>query len=148
MISIELFGNPVPQARPRIVRRGAFTHAYDPHSKLKEGYKWQIKSQYRGVPMTVPLCADLIFFMPIPKSSSGIKKRQMANGVIPHTKKPDLDNMVKFIFDCLNALVFKDDSLIIELRCKKIYSDSPGTLIRLIPLADEKRELLYENCTR
>jgi Holliday junction resolvase RusA-like endonuclease len=146
MISIELYGDPVPQARPRIVRGGR--HSYDPKAKIKEGYKWQIKSQYREEVLLPPLCADLIFFMPIPKSTSKLKRRQMLNGTIPHMKKPDLDNMIKFVFDCMNGLVFQDDSQISELRAKKIYSESPGTLIRLIPLADDNRELLYENSTR
>lgn len=146
MITIELFGNPIPQARPRIVRGGK--HAYDPKASLKEGYKWQIKSQFRDEPITAPFAADIIFFMPIPKSLSGVKKRQMLNGRIPHIKKPDLDNLSKFIFDCMNTLVFDDDSQLVELRAKKIYSDKPGTLVRIIPLADDKREFLYENTSR
>lgn len=148
MICFELFGNPVAQQRPRFARRGNHVACYDPQSKIKEGYGWQIKSQFREKPITTPLALDLIFFMPIPKSSSGIKKRQMANGIIAHTKKPDLDNLIKFILDCLNKLAFDDDSQIVEIRAKKIYSTKPGTTVRLIPLADEKRKLLYENSAR
>ena len=96
----------------------------------------------------MPLALDIIFFMPIPKSLSSIKKRQRENGLIAHICKPDLDNLEKFVLDCLNGLVFKDDAQICEMRAKKIYSSKPGTLIRIIPLADEKRELLYENCSR
>lgn len=148
MISIELFGNPVPQQRPRFARKGKFVSCYDNQSKLKEGYRWQIKSQFREDPIKTPLAVDLIFFMPIPKSTSGIKKRQMGNGIIAHTKKPDIDNLQKFILDCLNKLAFEDDSQIVEIRAKKIYSSKPGTTVRLIPLADEKRKLLYENSAR
>jgi Holliday junction resolvase RusA-like endonuclease len=72
----------------------------------------------------------------------------MENGVIAHIKKPDLDNLAKFFLDCSNKLLFNDDSQICELRAKKIYSSKPGTLVRLIPLSDEKRNLLYENCSR
>lgn len=148
MISLELYGDPIAQKRPRFSRIGNHVHCYDDQAKIKEGYRWQIRSLYREDPLTIPLAIDLVFFMPIPKSSSGIKKRQMANGIIPHQKKPDLDNCIKFILDTLNGLTFKDDSQISEIRAKKIYSNKPGTLIRLIPLADEKRELLYENCSR
>ncbi len=148
MISIELFGNPIPQQRPRFARRGNFVSCYDAQSKIKEAYQWQIRSQFREDPLAVPLSMDLVFFMPIPKSESGIKKRQKANGLIAHTKKPDLDNLVKLILDCMNKIAFVDDSQIVEIRAKKIYSSKPGTLIRLIPLSDEKRNLLYENCAR
>ncbi|MFP3859254.1 MAG: RusA family crossover junction endodeoxyribonuclease [Bacteroidales bacterium] len=148
MISIELYGNPIPQKRTRFARRGKIICGIDDQKHLKEGYRWQIKSQYKEEALKVPVALDIIFYMPIPKSLSGIKKRQMANGIIAHSKKPDLDNLEKFLIDCLNKIVFHDDCQIIEMRTKKIYSTKPGTTVRIIPLADEKRELLYENCTR
>lgn len=148
MITLELYGDPVAQQRPRFARKGNIVSTYDNQAKLKEGYKWQIRSQFREEPLTIPIALDLVFFMPIPKSTLGIKKRQMANGVIAHQKKPDLDNMIKFYLDCMNKVTFADDSQICEIRAKKIYSNNPGTLVRIIPLTDEKRNLLYENCAR
>lgn len=148
MITVELFGKPIPQQRPRFARRGSHVHCYDNQANLKEGYKWQIKSQFKDDPWEIPLALDLVFFMPIPKATSAIKKRQMAHGVIAHMKKPDIDNLQKFVLDCLNGILFKDDSQITEIRAKKMYANKPGTLIRMIPLSDEKRNLLYENCAR
>lgn len=148
MISLEFFGVPIAQKRPRFARRGSYVGCYDEQAKLKEGIRWQLRSQYKADPLPVPIALDLVFFMPIPKSSSSLKKRQMANGVISHVKKPDLDNLQKFILDALNGELFKDDSQIVEIRAKKIYADKPRTLVRLIPLADEKRDLLYANCSR
>jgi Holliday junction resolvase RusA-like endonuclease len=148
MISLDLFGDPVAKARPKFCRQGKFVRTYDPQDKLKEGIQWQLRSLYKNDPLTIPLALDIIFFMPISKSLSGIKKRQMANGIIAHVKKPDLDNLNKFYMDCMNKIVFNDDSQIVEIRAKKIYSNKSGTLIRIIPLSDEKRELLYENISR
>lgn len=148
MISLDLFGDPISKISPHFRRRGKFINAYDPKEKLKVGVQWQIRSIYKNEPLTVPVALDIIFFMPIPASQSGIKKRQMANGIIAHTKKPDIDNLQKFYCDCMKKIVFKDDAQIVEIRAKKIYSNKSGTLIRIIPLSDEKRELLYENCSR
>lgn len=148
MISIEIFGDPKPQTRPRFTRGSNFPHAYDSQKKFKESLKWQIRSQYREAPLKVPVKLDLLFFMPIPKSTPKFKQRQMVNGLLAHTKKPDLDNLIKLILDTCNGLLFDDDSCICEMRAKKIYSDKPGTLIRCLPLADERKELLYENCAR
>ncbi len=148
MISIELDGNPIAQKRPRIARSANSSWCYDSQKELKDGSQWQLRSQFRESPLTVPVAIDLIFFMPIPKSTSAFKKRQMQNGIIAHTKKPDIDNLQKFILDCMNKLVFEDDSQVCEIRAKKIYSSKPATLIRVIPLADEKRDILYENCSR
>lgn len=148
MITLELYGNPVPQARPRVCRRGSKITAYDPKYIEKKEFQWQIQSQHREEALTVPVSLDLIFYMPIPKSTSGIKTRQMQNGLIGHIKKPDIDNLIKFVLDCMNKIVFADDSQVSEIRAKKIYSSKPGTLIRVIPQSDEKRQLLYENCAR
>ena len=35
----------------------------------------------------------------------------------------DVDNYVKFYMDCMNKLVYLDDSQVIELRATKEYSD-------------------------
>ena len=148
MISMELEGNPIAQKRPRIARGPNSSWCYDSQKELKDGSQWQLRSQFREPPLTVPVSIDLIFFMPIPKSTSAFKKRQMQNGIIAHTKKPDIDNLQKFILDCMNKLVFEDDSQVCEIRAKKIYSSKPATLIRVIPLTDEKRDILYENCSR
>lgn len=134
MISIDLHGEPVPQKRPRFSKKGQFVHIYDAQAKLKEGYKWQIRSQYNNEPIGGPVLIVITFFMPIPKSTSGIKKRQMLNGRIHHIKKPDIDNLQKFIFDCLNELVLRDDAQIVEVKAKKIYSTKPETKICIIPL--------------
>lgn len=148
MISFDLYGDPTPQKRARHSRINGRIRTFNPQKSEREQIQWQIKSQFKEDPFTIPLALDMIFLMPIPESSSGIKKKQMANGLIAHTKKPDLDNLAKFILDAMNNLVFKDDSQVIEIRMKKIYSSKPGTVVRIIPMAGEKRELLYENCAR
>ena len=148
MISFDLYGPPIAQKRARHSRVNGHMRTFNPQKTEREQVQWQIKSQFRGEPLTIPIALDLIFLMPIAESTTNTKKKQMANGLIAHTKKPDLDNLAKFILDAMNNLVFKDDSQVIEIRMKKIYSTSPGTVIRVIPMASEKRELLYENCAR
>lgn len=148
MISFDLYGDPIPQKRARHSRVNGRMMTFNPQKLEREQIQWQIKSQFKEEPFTIPLALDLIFLMPIPASSSATKKKQMANGLIAHTKKPDLDNLCKFYLDAMNNLVFKDDSQVIEIRMKKIYSSTPGTTIRVIPMASDKRELLYENCAR
>jgi len=140
MISLDLYGDPIPQARARTVRRGGKSITYDPNAKLKEGYKWQIRSQFREEPLTVPVAMDVVFMMPIPKATSKSKTAAMLNGAIHHMKRPDVDNMLKLVSDVLNNLVFKDDSQIIEIRARKIYSSKPGTYIRIIPIENQTKQ--------
>lgn len=141
MISLDLFGIPVPSARPRFNFRTK--HAYEDaeQGKLKEGAKWQLKSQYREEPLGCAVSIDLTFYLPIPKSASKPKQRQMLNGVMHHISKPDIDNLQKFVLDCLNGIVIEDDRRVIEIRARKIYSTKPGTLIRIMPVRAEHNEL-------
>lgn len=133
MISLDLFGDPV--AKMRAGRKGRLT--YDPQEKLKEGYKWQVRSQYREEPLGCPVMIDIVFMMPIPKSTSKVKQRAMLNGQIHHMARPDVDNMCKFYFDVLNNLVLKDDAQVVEVHAKKIYSSKPGTYLRIIPMENQ-----------
>ena len=116
----------------RAGRRGRFT--YDPQQKLKEGYKWQVRSQYREEPLLQPVVVEAIFMMPIPKSTSKVKQRAMLNGTYYHTVKPDVDNILKFYLDVLNNLVVKDDNQVVEVRARKIYSSKPGVHLRITPI--------------
>lgn len=148
MIELDLYGDPIPQKRPKFFRRGDHVGCYDDQIKLKQGFQWQMKSLYRGDPLECPLSLQITFFMPIPKSTSKVKKKQMINGVIAHIKRPDLDNLQKFLFDCMNGLIFKDDSQIVAIHARKIYAENPGTFVRIFPLADTNESLVYENLTR
>jgi Holliday junction resolvase RusA-like endonuclease len=113
---------------------------YDKQKKDKDLVRWQMKFDYKEQPLTGPLRIDLVFRMAIPKSTSGVRKRQMIHGVIHHMKKPDIDNLTKFIFDCMNDLVFKDDAQICELNVKKIYSEYPSTLIKITALQEDNNQ--------
>jgi Holliday junction resolvase RusA-like endonuclease len=135
MISLSLFGDPIPLKR---ARSSGSLH-YDPQKKEKEQIKWQIRSQFRDNPIASPISLDLIFFMPIPKSTSSIRKKQMINGSIFHCHRPDVDNLAKLILDCLNNIVYLDDSQVIEMKAKKVYSEKPGTLIRIEALSSSNQ---------
>lgn len=66
----------------------------------------------------VPL---MVFKMPIPKSSRGIKPGDL------HTKKPDIDNLIKGLFDAANGIAWVDDNRVASIgSVQKIYSDEPG----------------------
>ena len=54
----------------------------------------------------------------------GSKKRlqQIRDGEDFPTKKPDIDNIEKIIEDALNGLAYKDDSQIVEVFKRKIWT--------------------------
>ena len=63
--------------------------------------------------MTGPLEIDVSFFLPRPKS--------LPKKIAYHTKRPDLDNLLKSVLDALNGVVFKDDSQVVAIQAYKYY---------------------------
>ena len=51
----------------------------------------------------------------------------------PHIYRPDVDNLIKFIGDALNEVLWIDDALIYEIHVRKIYSLTPKTRICVEP---------------
>ena len=83
------------------------------------------------MPTEKPLTVDVRFYRPIQKSISKIERQRRLTGQSWPTVKPDVDNYVKAILDALNGVAFKDDSQIVVLYARKIYSDNPRTEIEI-----------------
>ena len=51
-----------------------------------------------------------------------------------HTKKPDIDNLIKYVLDSLSGHngFFLDDNQIYTIYAEKLYSDKPRTEIMII----------------
>ena len=127
MTVYELPGPPIPLKRHR--HSGKTT--YDPQKKEKDRLRWYVLSQYRdSVPARDPFHLKIEFLMPIPQSISLKKAREIS--MKPHSKKPDLSNLIKFVEDCFNGILWEDDNLISSIEATKFYSESPKTLFKII----------------
>lgn len=73
-------------------------------------------------PVTIRIVAR---YMPA-KSTSKKKMKQMLDGEILPLKKPDMDNIVKVIADALNSVAYQDDSQVVLVKAKKVYSAVEG----------------------
>lgn len=121
-----------PMGAVRMTQRGKYTNrraqAYLAH---KNFLKWHFNAQHEGEPIDTPVVAEVIFYMPIPKSWSNVKKsRAMGAG---HISKPDIDNLVKTVFDAANGIIWSDDNRVISVTARKIYSDTPGVKLKVQP---------------
>ena len=126
-----VLGQPVAQGRPRFARRGNLTVAYDPSKDKKSWIKLQLMEQFNKPVLTEPLVVEVVFYMPVPKSTSKKKAGLMLSNEIKHTKKPDLDNFLKMILDCSNGIIFRDDSQIWQLNSRKVYGEELRTEIKV-----------------
>ena len=90
-------------------------------------------------PLSGPLKIDVTFYMPIPKSrktsrkdATGKRKQYPVSHGQSHIAKPDIDNLIKGLFDALNKNVWNDDNQICEVKSKKVYGDIPGIEFSLL----------------
>ena len=121
-ISFTIEGEPTGKGRPRHGKYKTYTPAKTKavENNIAYFFKVNIGHYFEGY---VKLKLDLYYS--IAKSDSKKKKLMKLNNEIRPNKKPDIDNVVKLVADALNEVAYKDDTQIIELECRKFYSDIP-----------------------
>ncbi len=125
-IKITIYGEPVPQGRPRFTRTG---HAYDPkksadYKKLAKLWITQaLKRIDNFKPFDSALCVDLVFYLGVPASWTKKRRLEAVQGAMrPIVKNGDIDNMVKAVLDACNGLAWVDDCIVTDLTAKKRYT--------------------------
>ena len=128
-MEIVVYGEPVPQGRPKFVRIGNHVHTYDPEKSrsYKQLVRFWVTQHLKKIdgfkPYENALCVDLTFYLGIPTSWSKQKRIQASQGVIrPIVRNGDIDNMVKAILDANNGLLWVDDAIITDLSARKRYT--------------------------
>ena len=140
MCYVRVEGTPKPQKRHRTSSENGYIRNYDPSSKDKSIFE---KKLTRNNPklLTGAISLTLTFLMPRPKNHYRTGKYQnklKKNSPVYHLKKPDIDNLIKFVLDCGNSILWKDDSQIFQIEALKKYCKYPRTEI-------EYWEIPYEN---
>lgn len=130
MKQLTIDGVPVAKGRPRLGRYGTYT------PKKTQEYEKYVKmcwfAKYGGIqPSEQSLEVNIVFYLPIPKSVNKKQRAEMLDGRIKHTKKPDIDNLIKSVLDALNGIAYSDDSKIIKVAAEKQYSEKPRTEIQI-----------------
>jgi Holliday junction resolvase RusA-like endonuclease len=123
-------GVPTPLARARI---GRGRKPWDSQKKLKNDTAILLEYQHNGAPLYEgALHFDIVFFFPFPQTVSKSKIEQLRGK--SHVFKPDLSNLIKFIEDVGNGILYHDDSLIASISARKCYDDIPRTefIIKII----------------
>ncbi len=128
-IRIVIDGEPVAKGRPRIgrLKNGgpvAFTPART--RRYEDVIKLAASLEMKGRdPLDEPLGVSINVVLPVPSSWSRKRQREALEGLRLPAKKPDADNYVKAVLDGLNTIVFRDDSLVVDLSVSKRYGAKP-----------------------
>jgi Holliday junction resolvase RusA-like endonuclease len=132
MITFHVDGIPVQKNRPRFRRVGNFVQIYSDAKTVK--WEDQVKTAAERAMgsqevLETPVSVYLYFRLSIPKSTPKKRLDAFLEGLVAHTKKPDIDNLAKSVLDGMDGVVYKNDSQITTLHLKKVYAADPGVSI-------------------
>lgn len=131
MIVLEVLGEPEAQARPRVFRVRDGVRAVSP--KTRWYYQVMLAAEQAIENGTSPIrdAVHIRLEFRMPRIKSLPKRRE-----IPHTKKPDWDNLAKAFVDALVPVLLVSDSLVTQAIVRKRYAlpeETPGCRAVLNP---------------
>ena len=120
-----ILGDPRPQGRPRFARMGKFVKAYDPKDSrdYKQTLAAQIAAQNPEYVADRAICLECEFIFARPKT--------LPKKVQDHTRKPDIDNLVKSFLDAATGILWRDDTQIVSISARKDYGDVPQIRVKV-----------------
>ena len=131
MINFIYKGEAVGKGRPRVSRRGNYVHTYTPEKTriFEEALLYTFMASTREeMPVykrEQALKTEVRIGVAIPKSYSKRKREACLSGELAPSKKPDIDNILKAIFDALNGYAYEDNAQIVQIRAEKFYTEDP-----------------------
>lgn len=134
-VKFEIPGEPVAKARARATMVAGRARLYTPEKTEKYEARVALFAQQAMAgrpPMAGGLALSVVALFGV--SQSWAKKKQAAAlaGLEAHTKKPDLDNVIKAIKDGMNGIVWGDDSQVCALiECRKGFSEVPRVIVEV-----------------
>ncbi|NNM43907.1 MAG: RusA family crossover junction endodeoxyribonuclease [Chlamydiae bacterium] len=124
MERIEIEGRPIAWQRVG-VNRGRF---FDRQSKERESFKWKLKKSFTKQPIETPIALGCIFSFAVPKTAS--KSKRMALLGTFYEGRSDVDNLVKWIGDVGQGILWQDDKQIVKLiNVEKVWAEQDKTTI-------------------
>lgn len=112
-----------PRQRHRIAKNDAgkqyvrnYTSERAPIQTFKATVRMAAQQAYQGPPLEGPLRCDLEFVFPRP---SGLIWKTKPMPRLPHSKRPDRDNLDKAVMDALKSLLWLDDAQVCDGRIQK-----------------------------
>jgi Holliday junction resolvase RusA-like endonuclease len=133
--SFRVYGT--PKAQPRS-RRSASGGVYNPGTadEWKMLVAMAFKAEYHGKIVTEPVSVTATFYFKTPKKL--IKSVEFTD--VPHTSKPDIDNVLKSTLDALTDIgAWADDSQVFSVTAHKWYGEEcnkPGAFISIYKIIE------------
>lgn len=135
MVRITVYGLPAPQGSKRHVGRGIMIESSKNVKPWREAVKYAALEVRQSMAISTiigPVCAEMIFTMPKPKSASKGRRTWP-------DRRPDLSKLVRSTEDALTEiLIWEDDARVVSCYARKVFPgehpdalESPGCVIKL-----------------
>lgn len=150
ILDIIIPGAPHAQGRARFARMGNHVRAYDP----KESKDWKSfarlcmslersKNPWGGMEFLIPEGpVGIILTACFACTSTDSKKKKLASLLRWHTKKPDLDNILKAVKDAAKGILWQDDSQVCSILATKVIlptGEAPHVRVKVYPVVEEAK---------
>lgn len=114
-----VYGDPLPKGSvraftPKGWNRPILTSATKGLKKWEEKIASAANAQANGILLTGPVHVKIAFFLTRPQS--------LPKKVRLHTKRPDLDKLIRGATDALTGIVWKDDAQAVSILATKHYT--------------------------
>lgn len=137
-MSVEFFvpGVPVAKGSAKAFYNKKAGRAFVTQDNLEKQKPWvsliSVKAESAGLALSdAAIHVALIFNMPRPKAHFGSSGKLKPSAPLLHRSKPDIDKISRAVLDALTFIAWKDDSQVCSLYAQKMYSDTPGVLIKI-----------------
>jgi Holliday junction resolvase RusA-like endonuclease len=137
VVAFTVPGTPVGKGRPKFARRGNHVTTYTPEKTASYENLVKVKAEEAMVGRQLiegAVSVVIALYVTPPASWSQKKQRQALEGRIFPTSKPDIDNVIKGIFDACNEIVWKDDKQAVDVRVVKRYGQVARAAVEVRPL--------------
>ncbi len=127
----------IPKAQMRVrFAQGGRTYKAKGQKMAEESIMTFLARYQPEQPMDGPLVLGVKAYLPVPKSKPQKFRKAALTGSIRPTVKPDLDNLLKNIKDCMTSMNFwNDDRQVVQYLqgTGKYYSLHPRWEVELLP---------------
>lgn len=126
------------KGRPRFASRGGYVTTYTPDKTRT--YEASVLSAYKaagGGLIDGPVAVRLTVWQALPQRATKAQRAAAERGEIYPIRKPDLDNVIKIVLDALNGHAYGDDTQVVQIDARKLYTPGESCVVIAVGRLDE-----------
>jgi crossover junction endodeoxyribonuclease RusA len=129
-------GVPVAKGSAKAFYNKKAGRAFVTQDNLEKQKPWvsliSVKAESAGLALSdSAVHVALMFNMPRPKAHFRSNGELKTGAPLFHKSKPDIDKLQRAVLDALSSIAFLDDRQVCSVYAQKMYSDTPGVLIKI-----------------